>query len=128
MTSLVTAALLHALAIAESGNRLDAVGDNGLAHGPYQMHAEAIAETSWGNKRPVTQAEWDDCAAQYLRKLEKKYGFAYQSQITDPKTLVMVWNMGLNGYMEGWKRSRREMKAVWALLARFERAMSKVKL
>jgi hypothetical protein len=97
----IPAILLYAIALVESNNSQLAVGDNGKAFGPYQLHAAYVQDAA-----EFAKVEWihyhafhDQIAEDIIRAYMARYATA--ERIGRPVTaadIARIHNGGPNGY------------------------------
>jgi len=101
----MTAQLLAALMLVESGNQADAIGDNGRAIGCLQITKACVRDV---NRIYGTRYRWpDDCFNRYLSgRICDLYLSAYVTEERlgrkpTPQDFARAWN---GGGPDGWKR------------------------
>jgi hypothetical protein len=89
---------LRAVALIESSNKADAIGDGGKARGLYQMHLAAVQDCGG------TKADWlnltnkavaDKFASIHLARIDSQ--LKREAVPINDATRYMVWNLGFNG-------------------------------
>lgn len=111
--------LLPALAVVESNNNVNAIGDNGKAIGVLQIwkvvvnDVNTVYNTNYTHKNMYNKEKSYKVASLYL----KHYGKQYTKQTKKPadlKTLARIWNGGPQGYkkpatLKYWNKVKKEI-------------------
>lgn len=92
--------LIAALAMVESGNKSDAIGDSGDALGCLQIHAEVVADVNriYGTDYAHADA-LDPIKAVRICELYLRYWCGHVAKPT-PEIAARIWNGGPRGYMK----------------------------
>jgi hypothetical protein len=118
----IPAILLYAIALVESGNNPHAIGDNGKAFGPYQLHAAYVQDAA-----EFAKVEWihhhafhDQIVEDIIRAYMARY--ATPERIGRPVTaedIARIHNGGPNGYRRNatlgyWAKVQAELNRLGA--------------
>lgn len=118
----VIALILQALVVVESGNQVNAIGDDGNAWGCLQIQqvclddVNRVYKTKYTRKDCFTRKKSYEIATKYLTY----YGKQYQKNTGKKPTvevLVRIWNGGPKGYKKSatrkyWLRANEQLVAM----------------
>lgn len=110
----MTAQLLAALMLVESGNQADAIGDNGRAIGCLQITKACVRDV---NRIYGTSYRWpDDCFNRYLSgRICEQYLTHWCGPDASPEVLARTWNAGPSGHkqkasLKYWRKVQKHLK------------------